>query len=51
MLEESKYVFPEVNLPKEKVGIFWNHPNYKNNIENRTKEIRNWLDFVKSKLN
>ena len=39
MLEESKYVFPEVNLPKEKVGVFWNHPNHKNNIEIRTKKM------------
>ena len=39
MLEESKYVFPEVNLPKDKVGVFWNHPNHKNNIEIRTKKM------------
>ncbi len=39
MLEESKYVFPEVNLPKNIVGIFWNHPNYRKNIENRTKDM------------
>ena len=39
MLEESKYVFPEVNLPKNKVGVFWNHPNYKENIEKRTKQM------------
>ena len=39
MLEESKYVFPEVNLPVDKVGVFWNHPNHKNNIEIRTKKM------------
>ena len=39
MLEESKYVFPEVNLPSDKVGVFWNHPNHKNNIEIRTKKM------------
>lgn len=39
MLKESKYVFPEINLPKDKVGVFWNHPNYKNNIEIRTKKM------------
>ena len=39
MLEESKYVFPKVNLPSDKVGVFWKHPNYKNNIEIRTKNM------------
>ncbi len=39
ILEESKYVFPEVNLPTDLVGVFWNHPNHKNNIENRTKNM------------
>ena len=37
ILDESKYVFPDVCLPKNHVGIFWNHPNHKNNIEIRTK--------------
>jgi len=41
MVEESKYVFPEVNLPKDKVGVFWNHPNHKKNIEIRTKKMIN----------
>ena len=41
MLEESKYVFPQVNLPKDKVGVFWNHPNHKKNIEIRTKKMIN----------
>ena len=33
MLEESKYVFPNVCVPDNHVGIFWEHPDYKNNIE------------------
>ena len=37
ILEESKYVFPNVCVPEEYVGIFWDHPEYKNNIERRTK--------------
>lgn len=39
MLEEAKYVFPQLNLPNELVGVFWNHPNYKENIEKRTKQM------------
>ena len=39
ILEESKYVFPEVNLPTDIVGVFWNHPNHKKNIETRTKNM------------
>jgi len=39
ILEESKYVFPQVCLPKGYAGIFWNHPNYKINIEMRTKTM------------
>ena len=39
ILEESKYVFPQVCLPKGYAGIFWNHPNYKINIEMRTKSM------------
>ncbi len=37
ILEESKYVFPNVCVPEDYVGIFWEHPEYKNNIERRTK--------------
>ena len=37
ILEESKYVFPNVCVPDNHVGIFWEHPDYKNNIERRTK--------------
>ncbi len=36
ILDESKYVFPKVCLPNGYAGIFWNHPNYKTNIEMRT---------------
>jgi len=36
LLEDSKYLFPELNVPKDKVGIFWNNPDYKINISKRT---------------
>jgi len=36
LLEDSKYLFPELNIPKDKVGIFWNNPDYKMNISKRT---------------
>ena len=39
ILDESKYVFPQVCLPDSYAGIFWNHPNYKTNIEIRTKSM------------
>ena len=39
MLDEAKYVFPQLNLPNGAVGVFWNHPNYKENIEKRTKQM------------
>ncbi|MAR44322.1 MAG: hypothetical protein CMC48_09690 [Flavobacteriaceae bacterium] len=39
ILDESKYVFPQVSLPNGYAGIFWNHPNYKINIEMRTKSM------------
>ena len=39
MLDEAKYVFPQLNLPIGLVGVFWNHPNYKENIERRTKQM------------
>ena len=39
ILDESKYVFPQVCLPNGYAGIFWNHPNYKTNIEMRTKSM------------
>ena len=39
MLDEAKYVFPQLNLPNGSVGVFWNHPNYKKNIEKRTKQM------------
>ena len=37
LLEDSKYIFPPLNISKNKVGIFWNNPDYKANIEQRTK--------------
>ena len=39
MLDEAKYVFPQLNLPNGSVGVFWNHPNYKENTEKRTKQM------------
>ena len=41
MLEESKYVFPELSMPDGYVGVFWNHPDYKVNIEKRTNYMIN----------
>ena len=41
ILEESKYVFPELCIPDNFVGVFWNHPDYKINIEKRTNYMIN----------
>ena len=41
MLEESKYVFPELSMPEGYVGVFWNNPDYKENIEKRTNYMIN----------
>ena len=41
MVEESKFVFPDLNTPDGHVGVFWNHPDYKNNIDIRTKKMIN----------
>ena len=41
MLEESKYVFPKLSMPEGYVGVFWNHPDYKENIEKRTNYMIN----------
>ena len=41
VLEESKYVFPELCIPDNFVGVFWNHPDYKMNIEKRTNHMIN----------
>ena len=41
ILEESKYVFPELCIPDNYAGVFWNHPDYKINIEKRTKHMIN----------
>ena len=39
ILDDVKYVFPPINIPENIVGVFWNHPNHKNNIEIRTKKM------------
>jgi tRNA dimethylallyltransferase len=39
MLNESKYVFPDLCMPANYVGVFWNHPDYKENIKVRTKSM------------
>jgi tRNA dimethylallyltransferase len=39
MVEESKFVMPDINMPIGFVGVFWNHPEYIKNIELRTKEM------------
>ena len=39
MLEESKFLFPDINLPNGYIGVFWNHPDFKQNIEIRTKHM------------
>ena len=41
MVKESKFVFPDIDIPKDYVGVFWNHPDFKENIELRTKEMIN----------
>lgn len=53
LLEDAKYVFPTINIPSDKVGIFWNNPDYKQNIQNRTNHmIQNGLnDELNSLLN
>ena len=45
ILEDSKYVFPSINISSDKVGIFWNNPDYKLNIQKRTNNmIKNGLN-------
>ena len=39
ILEQSKYIFPPINVNEDTVGIFWNNPKYKENIKLRTKEM------------
>jgi tRNA A37 N6-isopentenylltransferase MiaA len=39
MVEESKFVFPDINIPEGNVGVFWNHPDFKKNIDIRTKRM------------
>lgn len=52
LLQDSKYVFPKLNIPNNNVGIFWTNPDYKLNIEKRTSEmIENGLAEELSLLN
>jgi len=39
MLEESKFVLPDINMPDGDVGVFWNHPDFKINIQKRTQQM------------
>ena len=39
ILEQSKYIFPPINVNEDTVGIFWNNPKYKENIKLRTIEM------------
>jgi len=39
ILDDVKYVLPPINIPENIVGIFWNHPDYKNRISKRTDEM------------
>jgi len=39
ILEQSKYIFPPINVNEDTVGIFWNNPKYKENIKLRTNEM------------
>ena len=41
ILEQSKYIFPPINVNEKTVGIFWNNPKYKENIKLRTNEMIN----------
>tara|TARA_B110000014_G_scaffold259688_1_gene247974 strand:- start:732 stop:1556 length:825 start_codon:yes stop_codon:yes gene_type:complete len=52
LLQDSKYVFPKLNIPNNSVGIFWTNPDYKLNIQKRTSEmIENGLAEELSLLN
>ena len=52
LLQDSKYVFPKLNIPNNSVGIFWTNPDYKLNIQKRTSEmIENCLAEELSLLN
>ena len=39
ILEQSKFIFPPINVNEKIVGIFWNNPKYKSNIRKRTNEM------------
>lgn len=41
ILEQSKYIFPPINVNEKIVGVFWNNPQYKTNIKKRTNEMMN----------
>ena len=41
ILEQSKYIFPPINVNDKLVGIFWNNPEYKINIRKRTRDMIN----------
>tara|TARA_B100001250_G_scaffold6213_1_gene5225 strand:+ start:2702 stop:3526 length:825 start_codon:yes stop_codon:yes gene_type:complete len=41
ILDQTKYIFPPINTKPNIVGLFWNNPNLKNNIQKRTKEMIN----------
>ena len=53
LLEDSKYVFPKLNIKNNNVGIFWNNPDYKTNIQKRTKNmiVAGLLDELRSLKN
>ena len=52
LLQDSKYVFPKLNIPNNNAGIFWTNPDYKLNIQKRTSEmIENGLAEELSLLN
>ena len=39
ILEQTKYIFPPINTNKDIVGLFWNNPKYRININIRTKNM------------
>ena len=41
ILEQSRFIFPPINVNDKKVGVFWNNPKYKENIKIRTNEMMN----------
>ena len=49
ILEQSRYIFPPINVKQNIVGVFWNNPKYKQNIINRTNKMIN--DGLISEIN